>query len=127
MKLSKPFISKQGWQLLAAVYAAILLGILGLAYLGKLPLILTQNDKLGHVVLYGIATYLGHRVLSYRQIRLWRWQLPLFPFLFGGFTIAEELAQSLSPNRSLDGVDLIASFTGISLGYWLSERGNLRR
>jgi VanZ family protein len=125
MEFSK-IISRRGLQFLAAGYAAILLGILVLAYLGKLPSTLTQNDKLGHVVLYGIATYLGCRVLGDRKMNLANWQVPLFPFLFGCFTLIEEFTQSLSPNRTLDGIDLIASFVGIGLGYWLAERGNRR-
>jgi polysaccharide biosynthesis protein VpsQ len=38
------------------------------------------------------------------------------------FTLGEELVQQFSPHRSLDLMDLIASFTGIAIGYWLAER-----
>lgn len=111
------------WVILAIFYAGILLTIMGLAYTRNLPVFLTQNDKLAHLLLYGIAAYLGHRAVNYRQMRLGSLSLPLFPFLFALFTIAEEGAQGFSPNRSLDAIDLIASLIGIGLGYWLAERG----
>lgn len=111
------------WVILAIFYASILLTIMGLAYTRNLPAFLSQNDKLGHLVLYGIAAYLGHRALSYRQMRLGAFNLPLFPLLFTLFTVAEEGAQSFSPYRSLDPIDLIASLIGIGLGYWLAECG----
>lgn len=111
-----------GWGALTAVYLGIFLTILVLAYTGNLPPYLQQNDKLGHLVLYGLATYLGHRILKYRRVRLFHLPLPLFPLLFSLFTVIEEGAQSLSPNRTLDAIDLLASFAGIGLGYWLAER-----
>jgi VanZ family protein len=114
--------SNLSWGILAVVYAGIFLTILFLAYTGNLPAVLTQNDKLAHVILYAIATYLGHRVL-HRRVRLFRYSVPLFPLLFGLFTLVEEVVQSFSPYRRLDAIDLIASFTGVGLGYWLAERG----
>jgi VanZ family protein len=112
--------SRSLWQLFKFLYAAFFLVTLVLAYTGKLHIPLAQPpyDKAGHLILYGTATFLGHRILGYRRLR----RLPLFPLLFGIFTIAEELFQSLSPNRTLDAVDLIFSFLGIGLGYWLAER-----
>jgi VanZ family protein len=123
MKLRLSKASRFRWEILAVLYASIFLTILVLAYTGNLPPILTQNDKAGHVVLYAIATYLGHRVLRYRRVKLRFFTIPLFPTLFGIFTVTEELLQSLSPHRTLDATDLIASFIGIFLSYWLAERG----
>lgn len=107
----------------ALLYAIAFLVILILAYTGNLPPQLQQipyYDKIGHVVLYGIATYLGHTLLSYRRLGN---GLPVFPTLFTIFTIVEESFQGLSPNRTLDSIDLIASLSGIALGYQLSEKG----
>lgn len=115
-----------GWGVLAALYAAALLVILCLAYTGNVPSQLSQipfYDKIGHVVLYGIAAYLGHRVFGYRQMTLLTIVVPLFPLLFGLGTVIEELLQSLSPNRTLDVIDLVASFSGIAIGYGLAEKG----
>ncbi|MBW4582818.1 MAG: VanZ family protein [Tildeniella nuda ZEHNDER 1965/U140] len=114
------------WRVLAALYAAALLVILYLAYTGNVPSQLSQipfYDKIGHVVLYGIAAYLGHRVFGYRRMTLLAIAVPLFPLLFGLGTVIEELLQSLSPNRTLDAIDLVASFSGIAIGYRLAEKG----
>jgi VanZ family protein len=110
------------WMISAIVFSAIFLTILFFAYQGTLPTILTENDKLAHVILYGIATFLGHKALNNRRIRILNIPVPIFPGLFTLFTLGEELAQGLSPNRSLDAIDLIASFAGIAIGYWLAER-----
>lgn len=126
MKLQPGNVSRLGWRLLAALYASLLLLILLLAYTGNLPPQLDRipfYDKVGHLVLYGIATYLGHRVLQYRRFRLGTIALPLFPFLFTIGALTEEFLQVFSPNRTLDAIDLIASFLGIILGYWLAEKG----
>ncbi|XHX80444.1 MAG: VanZ family protein [Stenomitos frigidus ULC029] len=126
MKLQPGNVSRLGWRLLAALYACLLALILLLAYTGTLPSQLGRipfYDKVGHLVLYGIATYLGHRVLQYRRLRLGTIALPLFPFLFAIGALTEELLQVFSPNRTLDAIDLIASFLGIILGYWLAEKG----
>jgi len=114
--------ARWAWIISAIVFSAIFLTILFFAYIGKLPTILTENDKLAHVVLYGIATLLGHKALGNRRIRILTIPVPIFPGLFTLFTFGEELAQGLSPNRSLDAIDLIASFSGIAIGYWLAER-----
>jgi VanZ family protein len=117
----------RGWIFLAVGYAAIFVTILIVAYQGKLPAFLTQNDKPAHVILYAIATFVGHRACHRRSLQLGRFNLPAFPFGFTVFTIAEELFQSFSPNRSLDAWDLVASFVGIGLGYGLAQMGSGRR
>ncbi len=110
-------------QLWAILYGCAFFVTLVLAYMGKLPSALTGNDKLGHVVLYAIATFLGHRALGGRRWRrsLNGWYIPLFPALFGLFTIVEESCQSLSPNRTFDLGDLVASFLGIAIGWGWAE------
>lgn len=116
--------------LLSLVYLALFLTILLLAYTDRLPAYLGQipyYDKVGHVGLYAVAAYLGHRGLGHRGLEYRSWgQLPLFPSLFGIFTLTEELIQGLSPYRTLDATDLIASFAGIVLGWQLAERSRDR-
>lgn len=110
---------------LAFVYLAMFLGILALAYTNRLPAALGRipyYDKIGHVVLYAAATYLGHRGLGGRCISLGQVRLPLFPLFFILFTLGEELIQQLSPHRTLDGGDMVASVAGIGLGWGLARR-----
>ncbi|MDX2244828.1 MAG: VanZ family protein [Leptolyngbyaceae cyanobacterium bins.302] len=111
------------WVVLGVIYAGIFLTILVFAYQGKLPSFLTQNDKVAHLILYAIAAFIGHRLFNRHHLAFNGFSLPLFPLMFLLFTIAEELMQSLSPNRSLDAWDLIASIAGISVGYWLGQQG----
>ncbi len=113
------------WKGLGFVYLAFFLLILILAYTKHLPVQLSQipnYDKIGHVVLYFIATYLGHRVFNFRRISIRGVRVPFFPLLFTIFTVTEECIQSLSPNRTFDLMDMFLSCCGISLGFWLAER-----
>ncbi|MGG6294752.1 VanZ family protein [Leptolyngbya sp. AN02str] len=112
-------------RLAAVTFAGFFLWILILAYQGNLPPQLEQfpnHDKLGHVVLYGLGAFLGHRVLHRHRVRLGPWVLPWWILAFSTFTVVEELIQSQSPHRSLDALDLVCSGVGIWLGYWLAER-----
>ncbi len=106
--------------LLAAGYGSLFLLILWAAYTNNLPLDLLGHipyyDKIGHVVLYAAASYLGHRVLNRRHFKGLRW-LPTFPVLFGLVMTAEEIVQGISPYRTLDALDLVCSLGGVALGY----------
>ena len=109
---------------LALLYAALFGWILVLAYTGNLPsqlAVIPYYDKLGHVILYGLAAYLGHRLLHPFTLRLGRYRLPLWVLAFSGWTLAEEGAQFFAPTRSLDALDLVCSVLGILVGYWLAR------
>ncbi len=117
------------WHLAALSYAVIFLGILWLAYTNRIPTRFIQfpyADKVGHIVLYAIAAYLGHRWLRSRHLRLGGIRLPFFPALFGLFTLVEELVLSLSTYRMFDVGYLCCSFGGIWVGWWLVGRSRLR-
>jgi VanZ family protein len=119
---SQPWI----WKGLSLIYLAFFLTTLYLAYTKQLPVQFSHipyYDKIGHVVLYFIPTYLGHRVLNYRRISMRGVRVPLFPLLFTIFTVTEECIQAFSPNRTFDLLDLFLSCCGIGLGYFLAERG----
>lgn len=122
-----PQVSRVNWRLvsISLVYLLIFLSIMAMAYTNNLPGYLSaipHYDKPGHLILYALPTYLGHRVLNYRMLKLGSLRLPLFPVLFTLFTVTEELIQTLSPHRTLDALDLIASILGILLGWWIAER-----
>lgn len=115
------------WRLasISLVYLLIFLSIMAMAYTNNLPGYLSaipHYDKPGHLILYALPTYLGHRILNYRTLPLRSLRLPLFPLLFTLFTVTEELIQNLSPYRTLDAIDLLASAIGIVLGWWIAER-----
>lgn len=110
---------------IALLYLAIFISIMIMAYTNHLPGYLAtipNYDKVGHVLLYALAAYLGHRIWRYRSWPCLGWRLPLFPLGFALFTLAEELTQNLSPYRTLDSLDLIASMLGILMGWQLAER-----
>lgn len=115
---------------LSALYSGLFGLTLWLAYSGSLPSwfqVIPYYDKPAHLGLYALATYLGHRLCERWSLRLGPWRIALFPLLFSLFTVAEELGQGLSPNRTLDGLDLICSLLGVWLGYGLAQRAIRRR
>jgi glycopeptide antibiotics resistance protein len=114
--------NKLVWKILVVIYLIVFTLIIVLAYNHALPEYLTKNDKAGHVFLYGLATFLGQMAGNWRTVKFGAKALPLFPLLFFVFTVVEELAQSLSPNRTFDIGDLVASSFGIMIGYFLAER-----
>lgn len=110
---------------LALIYAALFGWILVLAYTGNLPsqlAVIPYYDKVGHVILYGVATYLGHRLLHRFTLRLGPYHLSLWVLAFGGWTLVEEGAQFFAPTRSLDALDLVCSILGIGIGYWCAKQ-----
>ncbi len=126
IKISKKIIA------LAIAYTGFFLLTLWAAYHNHLPLKWLSQfpnyDKFGHVVLYCIPTYLGHRICRQKHIskklRDYTLRLPVFPMGFALFTLTEELLQGFSPYRTLDAGDLVCSFVGITTGYWLAQRLN---
>lgn len=119
---------------LLVVYAGLFLLTLWLAYHNQLPLDWLSQfpnyDKVGHLVLYCIPSFLGHRLFRRRHWRvrtaLLAIALPVFPLLFGVFTVVEELTQGLSLYRTLDGLDMVCSVLGIVCGYGLAQRGHTK-
>ncbi|MEO0394535.1 MAG: hypothetical protein AAF243_00955 [Cyanobacteria bacterium P01_A01_bin.137] len=122
--------SRRNIIVLATGYGALFLLILWGAYTNNLPLNLLAKiphyDKIGHVVLYATASYLGHRVSNRRHFKGIR-SLPIFPVLFGLAMTAEEIVQGLSPYRTLDSLDLVCSLSGVVLGYVLAQSGHPER
>ena len=122
-------ISKHGSKVVALIYGAIIVFILLLAYTGNIPPILNKipyYDTFGHLILYGLASYLGHLAFKHRRMRFMSLSLPLWPFIFGIFTIVEELLQAFSPNRTFSLVDMVASLLGVVVGYWLAEKQRIK-
>ena len=116
------------WAIAFGGYIGVLVIISVLAYHRLLPSALTQNDKLGHFVLFGLAGFLSHHSLRRRWIRLGPLPVPLGPFAVSLLVIGDEILQSLSPNRSSGIDDLIANWLGIVvfviIGDWLIAQLN---
>ena len=112
---------------LASSYGLLFLILLWAAYTNHLPLQwlsqIPSYDKLGHVILYCVPSYLGHRLCRRKRFVTGRVSLPTFPTLFALFTVTEELIQGFSPYRTLDAGDLVCSLIGVGIGYWLVQRG----
>ncbi|WP_224412694.1 VanZ family protein [Oscillatoria salina] len=116
---------KVGVAIASFIYGMILLSIFVAAYTGNLPAQLNDipyHDTLGHLILYGIATYLGQCLLQHRHKIIFGCKIPLWPLMFGIFTVVEEFVQSFSPNRTFSWLDLTASLVGILCGYWLAKQ-----
>jgi len=114
-----------GWPLAGFLYALAFAAILLAAYTNNLPAYLDRipyYDRLGHVVLYCTAAYLGHRLLRYRRWGFGSWRWSLWGWLFSLGTIAEESLQALSPNRTFSAIDMACSLSGILAGCWLADR-----
>ncbi|MGB3295208.1 MAG: VanZ family protein [Phormidesmis sp.] len=112
---------------LAGGYGLLFLLMLWAAYTNHLPLQwlsqLPNYNKFGHMILYCIPSYLGHRLCQRKHFRSGDTSLPIFPVLFALFTVTEELVQGFSPYRTLDAGDLVCSLLGVGIGYWLAQRG----
>jgi polysaccharide biosynthesis protein VpsQ len=117
------------WRVAAYAYLGFILLILLLAYLGRIPAILGRiphYDTIGHFVLLGIASYLGHRAMGHRSVRVLGAAIPLAPLLISSLALTEEALQGLSPNRTLSAIDYAADLAGIwgawALNRWASTR-----
>jgi VanZ family protein len=92
-----------------------------LAYLGQLPrapLSWPHADKVLHFALFGLAVFWLNLWLGGRTVR----RLPLALLIVFSCALAEELAQSLSPLRSLELLDLASDLAGMVVFYLASQR-----
>ena len=114
---------------IATLFGLFLVAVLVGAYTGNLPTSLFDRipyyDKLGHLVLYCIASGLGHLACGRRHWRRNRW-LPVFPTVFFVLMTIEEIVQFFAPNRTLDMADWLCSAAGVVLGYIAAQRIDLR-
>lgn len=120
MKSSKRKI----WIIACIAYLLFILSVMLVADLGILvnfPLAHPPYDKVGHFILYGIASFLCHRATGKKTINMLNYQIPIGPFIFTIFTAAEELLQAILPNRTASIEDFLFSFAGILIFYGIGE------
>lgn len=119
MKFSKKF-----WIVACVLYFLIILSIMLVADMGLLvnfSLAQPPFDKLGHFILYGIASFLCHRATGKKMMMVLNYPIPFGPGLFTIFTAGEEMLQAILPNRTASIEDFLASFAGILVFYWIGE------
>ena len=74
---------------------------------------LPWGDKLGHIVLFGVLTFVVNLALRCRTIGVGRLAVPLGSLLVAVVVVIEELSQGLFDRRNLDAGDLAADAIGI--------------
>jgi VanZ family protein len=84
------------------------------------------GDKLGHLVLMGLFSFLLNMALSCRRVRVWKASLLTGSLIVALVVTLEEVSQLFVRYRSFDPVDLVFDYLGIfSLGlvaYYLKRR-----
>ncbi len=78
------------------------------------------GDKLGHFCLFGCLTLAANLLLKFRRVNFSNVPIYTGTVLVFLFVLIEELSQHFIPNRTLDGVDLIADIIGIILFNFLT-------
>ena len=78
------------------------------------------GDKLGHMLLFGLLTYVANLALLSRHFRLGGVPLYYGTVLVSIFVLGEEISQGFIPSRTLDIFDLAADAVGIILFSYLS-------
>jgi len=112
------------WNILFWLYATALFVVIFLAYHGIIPLRITgipNYDLYLHFSLMGMLAFLGHRALNRRYTGLFRFAVPLAPFLVSLFSVAEEFLQLLSAMRIFEFSDMMANLGGVWCFYLLDR------
>jgi hypothetical protein len=116
----------RNWVIAFGLYFLVLLTIIGLAYGGILPVKVSAipfYDTIGHFILLGSASYLGHKALGGQMITIWLFPfaLPVAPLIISVFAAADESLQALSPLRTSTLSDMTANLMGIWAFYVLAR------
>ncbi|HEY9671228.1 MAG TPA: VanZ family protein [Waterburya sp.] len=118
---------QRNWVIAFAIYFLILLTIIALAYLGILPVkvgVIPFYDTIGHFILLGSASFLGHKALGGQMTKIgcFPFVLPLAPILVSIFAAVDETLQAFSPLRTSSLSDMTANLLGIWGFYYLAAR-----
>ncbi len=96
---------------------------------GALPGAITKlynfpfGDKLGHVALFGGLAYMLETHNAQRAWRVFGHSVPIATLLLIGLVSLEELSQHWYPHRTVDLLDLLASWLGIlATSGWIAYR-----
>ncbi len=120
---------------LAIAFSIFIIVVIVLADMGTLPGLIRglydfpNGDKLGHFILYGILSLLLNLAFTVRpgaNLSRMLWTVSLILALLISL---EEWSQSLFDSRTMDIVDLLASYAGVTvaaLTAWLVRKRSLR-
>ncbi|MGP1720437.1 VanZ family protein [Shewanella frigidimarina] len=78
------------------------------------------GDKICHMLLFGLLTFVANLALQSRHFTLGRLPLYYGTVLVSIFVLSEEISQGFIPSRTLDIIDLVADAVGIILFSYLS-------
>lgn len=99
--------------------------ILGLFNNSLFPAFITSNDKIVHLLVFFIETYLYLKIFLtfsitiFNKVKLNIFHLFLLTCVLGGCIFTEYLQHWINPNRSFDLMDMLFNSIGSSLGYLL--------
>ncbi|WP_445776893.1 VanZ family protein [Shewanella sp.] len=110
----------------AAVFFCFILWVIYLANTGAQSILfdlvrhIPYGDKVGHMLLFGLLTFVANLALQSRHFTLGRIPLYYGAVLVSIFVLIEEISQGFIPSRTLDIIDLMADAIGITLFSYLS-------
>lgn len=90
-------------------YLAFIVTVGTLAWLGALPIDIGSLDKVGHLVMVGLLAALLDLWLRHKSLGPVPWAI----VVIGGVSVIDECAQSLSPYRTFDLLDLACNVVGV--------------
>ncbi len=117
---------------LSILYALFLATLVTLANLGAasetlgIARSIRFGDKISHLILMGIFSYLVNTALNGRRTTLLGPPIQVGSLVVFVIVAAEEFSQGFFPRRTVNAVDLLADLIGIGLFGWLARR-NLKR
>ncbi len=79
-----------------------------------------NGDKIGHICIFGILTFMTIAALKFHVIKLWKLKIYNGALLVTTFVIGEEFSQAFIPSRTFDLIDLAADLVGITIAISLA-------
>ena len=126
MRISRPYA------FLLVVYVLFMVGIAASANLGialwvfdvaeRIP----HGDKLGHLVLAGLLSYLLNRAVHCRLVSVARVRFRMGSLVAYALVLTEEISQFWVASRNMDPFDLLLDFIGICLFGMLAAKTHRR-
>ena len=75
------------------------------------------NDKITHITFAAFLTFLASYILYPRKLHIFNFEIPFGALILFFLFSFDEASQVLLPGRDADPFDLLASYTGLVIGY----------